>query len=136
MISRGLTNSEDSETQGPFSWASRPCLFFLPYHSLYLSRRSLVFTTLVLFIMAPFASIPPFATDLPDSAYAQPQPQPRYRQPPKDDPNTRTSAYNQCVRFLSSSFRVIYPSLVATMRTWMARVSKADMFGRQRGIHV
>jgi hypothetical protein len=85
--------------------------------------------------MASYSSRPPFATDLPDSAYAQPQPQPRYRQPPRDDPNARTSAYNQCVRFVPSSFRVIYPSLVATMRTWMVRVSKADMSGRQRGIH-
>ena len=35
---------------------------------------------------------PPFATDKPDSYYAQPQP--RLRQPPPPDPNQRTSAYN------------------------------------------
>jgi hypothetical protein len=47
--------------------------------------------------MAFLAGRPPFATDIPDSAYAQPQPQARYKQPPRDDPNARSSAYNQCV---------------------------------------
>jgi len=50
--------------------------------------------------MAPLAGRPPFATDLPDSAYAQPQPQARYRQPPRDDPNARTSAYNHYDAYL------------------------------------
>jgi len=51
--------------------------------------------------MASLAGRPPFATDLPDSAYAQSQPQARYRQPPRDDPNARTSAYNHYDAYLN-----------------------------------
>ncbi|KAI9443258.1 hypothetical protein H4582DRAFT_1923514 [Lactarius indigo] len=52
--------------------------------------------------MAPLAGRPPFATDEPDSVYASSQPQARYRQPPKDDPNARTSAYNHYDGYLNN----------------------------------
>ncbi|KAK1228013.1 hypothetical protein PQX77_008960 [Marasmius sp. AFHP31] len=44
----------------------------------------------------PLAGKPPFATDLPDSYYEQPDPTPqrRIRQPAPPDPNKRTSAYD------------------------------------------
>ncbi|KAI0004476.1 hypothetical protein BJV74DRAFT_377454 [Russula compacta] len=51
--------------------------------------------------MAFLAGRPPFATDIPDSAYAQSQPQARNRQPPRDDPNARTSAYNHYDAYLN-----------------------------------
>ncbi|EMD31411.1 hypothetical protein CERSUDRAFT_119792 [Gelatoporia subvermispora B] len=43
----------------------------------------------------PLAGRPPYATDETDSIYDQPSiPAPAYRQPPRQDPNARTSAYN------------------------------------------
>lgn len=54
--------------------------------------------------MAPLAGRPPFATDEPDSVYATSQPQARYRQPPKDDPNARTSAYNHYDGYLNNGY--------------------------------
>ncbi|KAI9465451.1 hypothetical protein BJY52DRAFT_1244095 [Lactarius psammicola] len=54
--------------------------------------------------MAPLAGRPPFATDEPDSVYATSQPQVRYRQPPKDDPNARTSAYNHYDGYLNNGY--------------------------------
>ncbi|KAI0304379.1 hypothetical protein B0F90DRAFT_1815717 [Multifurca ochricompacta] len=52
--------------------------------------------------MAPLAGRPPFATDEPESVFAESQPQGRYRQPPKDDPNSRTSAYNHYDGYLNN----------------------------------
>ncbi|KAI0269878.1 hypothetical protein BC834DRAFT_863744 [Gloeopeniophorella convolvens] len=51
--------------------------------------------------MAPLAGRPPFATDEPDSVFADPQPQRIYRQPPKDNPDARSSAYNHYDGYLS-----------------------------------
>ena len=45
----------------------------------------------------PLASKPPFATDLPDSAYASGNPQRRQLAAPAN-PNARSSAYDVCVR--------------------------------------
>jgi hypothetical protein len=47
--------------------------------------------------MASLAGRPKFATNIPDSVYAQSQPQARHRQQPRDDSNARTPAYNQYV---------------------------------------
>ena len=47
----------------------------------------------------PLASKPPFATDLPDSAYASGNPQRRQLAAPAN-PNARSSAYDVCVRSL------------------------------------
>ncbi|KAI0250771.1 hypothetical protein BJV78DRAFT_1282999 [Lactifluus subvellereus] len=49
------------------------------------------------------AGRPPFATDELDSAYAGFQPQTRYKQPPRDNPNARTSAYNHYDVYLTNS---------------------------------
>jgi hypothetical protein len=50
----------------------------------------------------PLAGRPPFATDDEgDSVYAGIEPQTRYQPPPRDDPNARTSAYNQYVLLFS-----------------------------------
>ncbi|KAH8998536.1 hypothetical protein EDB92DRAFT_1835733 [Lactarius akahatsu] len=54
--------------------------------------------------MAPLAGRPPFATDEPDSVYATSHPQARYRQPPKEDPNARTSAYNHYDGYLNNGY--------------------------------
>ncbi|KAH9179281.1 hypothetical protein EDB89DRAFT_1926333 [Lactarius sanguifluus] len=54
--------------------------------------------------MAPLAGRPPFATDEPDSVYATSQPQARYRQPPRHDPNARTSAYNHYDGYLNNRY--------------------------------
>jgi len=59
---------------------------------------------LIRFGMAPLAGRPPFATDEPDSVYATSQPQARYRQPPKHDPNARTSAYNHYDGYLNNGY--------------------------------
>lgn len=54
--------------------------------------------------MPPLAGRPPYATDEPDSAFeATPQqPQRRMRQPPPEDPNKRTSAYDVYDNYLSA----------------------------------
>ncbi|KII86909.1 hypothetical protein PLICRDRAFT_93548 [Plicaturopsis crispa FD-325 SS-3] len=55
---------------------------------------------------APLAGRPPFATDIPDSAYGAPQaPQPRIRQKPAPDPNARTSAYNVYDNYIQDAQR-------------------------------
>ncbi|KAF8891940.1 hypothetical protein CPB84DRAFT_1783880, partial [Gymnopilus junonius] len=52
--------------------------------------------------MPPLAGKPPFATDEPDSFYETPrQPAQRVRQPPPDDPNKRTSAYDVYDNYLA-----------------------------------
>ncbi|KAF8478200.1 hypothetical protein DFH94DRAFT_754356 [Russula ochroleuca] len=67
--------------------------------------------------MASLAGRPPFATDIPDSVYAQSQPQARYRQPPKDDPNARTSAYNHYDAYLNGGNGHSHPTHVAPAAT-------------------
>ncbi|KAI0061629.1 hypothetical protein BV25DRAFT_1826334 [Artomyces pyxidatus] len=54
---------------------------------------------------SPLAGRPPFATNEPDSHFANPQPQPRYRQPPQQDPNARSSAYNHYDGYLDQKNR-------------------------------
>ncbi|KAI0051111.1 hypothetical protein FA95DRAFT_1535228 [Auriscalpium vulgare] len=53
----------------------------------------------------PLAGKPPFATDEPDSIFADPKPQRRYQHQPKQDPNARTSAYNHYDGYLADEKR-------------------------------
>ncbi|OCH91918.1 hypothetical protein OBBRIDRAFT_487742 [Obba rivulosa] len=52
----------------------------------------------------PLAGRPPYATDEPDSIYDLPaSAAPQYRQPPRQDPNARTSAYNVYDEYLDDA---------------------------------